>query len=413
VDVIPEAIAMKIDLSASVDIAKSAALRHPLWLLAWGVPLSLILSVILFDISTTNPNGSIHGVALWGRDFVNVYTSGHLAFQGKLDILYDVDAYRVFQNELFGAHKLQYHNYSYPPVTLLFTPLFALMPYYVALIVWLCGTGALFAWAARPFLRSVGVPIFLALLMPASLVNAWCGHYGFLIGALWLGAWNMMERRPVLAGAMIGAMVIKPHLAVLAPVMLAARGEWRAFFAATLTVIGLVAVSIIAFGPELWGTYLSNTAGTQAAMVDDVGTFFILMMPTIIPQLSLLGLPLFAAMLVQAVAAIATIVAIVRFRKIDVQSYALAGGLATFLILPYAFSYDMTVANLACLVGLARYCAKGGSTSQGLFLAIGFTVPVTVLTLSRLDAPVAPLFIAAALLCLFSQTRQEADVRVG
>lgn len=390
-----------------------AAFRQALWLVAWIVPLSLILSVILFDVSTTDSNGSIHGVALWGRDFVNVYTSGNLVLQGKLDILYDVDAYRAFQNELFGPGRLQYHNYSYPPVTLLFTPLFALMPYYVALAVWLCGTGALFAWAARPYLRSAGIPLFLAILLPASIVNSWCGHYGFLIGALWLGAWNLVERRPVLAGVMIGAMVIKPHLAVLAPVMLAARGYWRAFFAAALTVSGLIALSAAIFGAELWLTYLSNTAGTQAAMVDDVGTFFILMMPTIIPQLSLLGLPLFAAMLVQAVAAIAAIVAIVRFRKIDVQSYALAGGLATFLILPYAFSYDMTVANLACLVGLARYCARGGATSQGLFLAVASTVPVTVLTLSRLNVPVAPLFIAVALTCLFSQARQEANASVG
>ena len=97
-----------------------------------------------FDIWTTRPNGSIHGAALWGRDFANVFTSGNLFWQGKLDILYSVEAYRAFQDELFGPDMLKYHNYSYPPVSLLYTPLFALLPYYVALVAWLVGTGSLF-----------------------------------------------------------------------------------------------------------------------------------------------------------------------------------------------------------------------------------------------------------------------------
>lgn len=382
--------------------------RNPVWLAAWIIPLALILSVILFDVSTTLPNGSIHGAALWGRDFVNVYTSGHLVRAGRYDILYDVDAYRAFQDQLFGAGRLKYHNYSYPPVSLLYTPLFAFLPYYAALALWLAGTGALFVWAARPYLKSVGLPAALAVLMPASIVNMWAGHYGFLIGAMWLGAWNLLERRPILAGALIGAMIVKPHLAALAPLMLAARGEWRAFAAAGLTAGALVGLSALVFGADLWVTYLSATAGTQAAMVNDVGTFFILMMPTVVPQLSILGFPLQIAIAVQAFVALAAVFAVIRARHLDHRSFGLAGALATFLVLPYAFSYDMTAANLACLVGMAGYLARSGNGMQKAWLAIAFTVPVTILTMSRLGIAIAPLLLAGALYALTNQ-RQARD----
>ena len=129
------------------------------------------------------------GQALWGRDFVNVYSSGALALQGRLDILYDVEAYRAFQLGLFDG-ELQHHNYSYPPVSLLYTWLFALLPYPAAWVAWLALTGAPFASAARPLLRGVGLPGWVALLAPASIINLWAGHYGFLIGALWLFAWR-------------------------------------------------------------------------------------------------------------------------------------------------------------------------------------------------------------------------------
>ena len=387
--------------------------RNPFWLAAWIIPLALILSVILFDVSTTLPNGSIHGAALWGRDFVNVYTSGHLVWQGKFGILYDVDAYRAFQDQLFGPGRLKYHNYSYPPVSLLYTPLFALLPYYAALGVWLSGTGALFVWAARPYLKSVGLPAALAIFLPASIVNMWAGHYGFLIGALWLGAWNLLDRRPLAAGALIGAMIVKPHLAVLAPIMLAARGEWRAFAAAALTALGLIGLSALIFGPGLWLTYLTTTAGTQAAMVNDVGTFFILMMPTVVPQLSILGAPLQLALVIQAIVALLAIAAVLRLRHADSQTFGLAGAVATFLVLPYAFSYDMTAANLACLIAMAACFGKTGHPWQKTWLALAFTLPVTILTMSRLDIAIAPLILAGALYAMTRNGQPHAGTTQG
>ena len=129
-------------------------------------------------------------------------------------------------------------------------------------LVWLGGT-APFLWAARPYLRGAGLPAWVAILAPASIVNAWAGHYGFLIGGLWLAAFHILPRRPVLAGILIGCMIVKPHLAILAPIVFLYRREWRAFAAAACTVAALVGLSILVFGLDLWIVYLTKTALVQ------------------------------------------------------------------------------------------------------------------------------------------------------
>ena len=56
-------------------------------------------------------------------------------------------------------------------------------------------------------------------------------------------------RRPVLAGALLGALVIKPHLALLVPFWLAAGGQWRAFAAAAASAAGLL---VLAWAGHYW-----------------------------------------------------------------------------------------------------------------------------------------------------------------
>jgi hypothetical protein len=381
---------------AKADLAPKARIGG--WQAFWILTALIGGMLLLRDLVNTGAGLSIGGQALWGRDFVNVYSSGALALQGRLDILYDVDAYRAFQDGLF-AGELQHHNYSYPPVTLLYTWLFALVPYPVAWIGWLGLTGALFAAAARPLMRGAGLPAWAALVAPASLVNLWAGHYGFLIGALWLFAWRLLPRRPALAGLLIGLMVVKPHLAVLAPIVLLWRREWVAIAAAAATSAGLVALSAALFGPQLWLTYLTETAMLQAAMVDDVGAFFLTMMPTVSPALAIFGLPTLAASAIQAAVAVAAIAVLLRNLPRDSEEAGLATATATFLVLPYAFAYDMTVAGLAGLI-LFRRSLDGPSSLFRLAAGAAAFAPMAVMYLNLVRLPLTPLLIAFQLLAM-------------
>jgi hypothetical protein len=399
------------DWSGATPVA--AAPPDRLWRLAWIFVLVLVSLLFIQDIARTEftPWPSIRGVAIWGRDFANVYTSGILALEGRLDLLYDLKGYSAYQETLF-AGALSHHNYSYPPPTLLYTWAFALLPYPLALLSWLLLTGAAFAAAARPYLRDAGLPAWLALVAPATLLNVWAGHYGLLIGALWLGAFHLLPRRPALAGVLIGLMLVKPHLAILAPLILARRGEWRAFAAAGATVAGLVAVSALAFGPDLWRTWLSVTVGVQTAMVDDVGTYFLTMMPTIVPTVSALGFPGALAWTLQILAGGAALTALLLRMPADSRDLGLAAGVATFLVLPYAFNYDMTVPGLAALLMLARF-RREPETGSSFVLLLAFLLPLIVQTFGLLHLPAPALILAALLAMMLRQPRAEPALKPG
>ena len=383
------------------DASEAVAAARPAiggWQLFWA--LTAIVASMLFvrDLLLTGDRLSIGGDTLWGRDFVNVYSSGALALQGRLDLLYDPQAYQAFQLELFDG-ELKHHLYSYPPVTLLYTWLFALLPYEAAWIGWLAGTGALFALAARPYLREAGLPPWIAVLAPASIVNLWTGHYGLLLGALWLFAWHLLPKRPIAAGILIGLMVVKPHLAVLAPIVLLWRREWAAFAAAAATSIALAALSAIQFGTELWVTYLGETVMLHAVMVDDVGAFFLTLMPTLTPALAMLGVPTLAATIVQSVAAVAAIALLLRHMPNDSGRAGLATATATFLVLPYGFVYDMTVVGLAGLI-LFRAALEGRSRLFALAAGMAAFAPMAVMQLNLVRIPIGPLLIAFQLLAM-------------
>jgi len=387
--------------------ATPAASPERLWTLAWAFVLILVSLLFIQDAFATHftPWPSIRGTAIWGRDFANVYTSGSLALEGRLDLLYDLKGYSAYQDALFDG-ALRNHNYSYPPPTLLYTWAFALLPYPVALLSWLLLTGAAFAAAARPYLRDAGLPGWLALVAPATLLNVWAGHYGLLIGALWLGAFHLLPRRPVLAGVLIGLMLVKPHLAILAPLILARRGEWKAFAAAGATAGALVAVSALALGPDLWRTWLGVTVGVQGAMVDDVGTYFLTMMPTIVPTVSAFGFPGAVAWILQGLVAAGAVAALLRHMPKDSRAAGLAVAVATFLVLPYAFNYDMTVPGLAALLMLARLRRDPGSGPSFLLL-LAFLLPLIVQTFGLLHLPAPALILAALLALMLRQERAE------
>jgi len=328
-----------------------------------------------------------------GRDFSNLQAAGWLADHGRSSCVFDVDCFRMALLDHIGLLSLQ--NYSYPPHALFIAAPFGLLPYPAALALWTLLGIAFFAWAARPHLPS-GFPALLAPFTAAGCMNIWAGHYGFLFGALWLAAWHLLERRPRTAGLLIGLMIVKPHLALLMPFVLARRGDWTAFLFAALTASGLVLVSGLAFGWDYWASWVGGTLFTQAAMIGDTGQFFLRMMPTVAPSLLLAGLPSWAAWAAQAICGLAALAALWRFLPKDPVRAGLATACATLLVLPYAFVYDMTVVSLAALLVLYQ----GGTQMRPFWRAVAalaFLLPVMTVPLNGAGVPLAPLLTAFTL----------------
>jgi hypothetical protein len=133
-------------------------------------------------------------------------------------------------------------------------------------------------------------------------------------------------------------------------------------------------------------------------MVDDVGAYFLMMMPTLVPTFSAFGLPAAAAWTLQALAGGGAIAALLLRMPSDSRTAGLAGGVATFLVLPYAFNYDLTVPGLAALLLFARLRRDPGKGAT-LVAGLAFLLPLTVQTFGLLNFP-APVLILGGLLVL-------------
>jgi hypothetical protein len=65
-----------------------------------------------------------------------------------------------------------------------------------------------------------------------------------------IGIFAFLDRRPLLAGLLVGLLTIKPQLGVLIPVLLIASGRWRVFTVATVTALALAAAAVMLFGMQ-------------------------------------------------------------------------------------------------------------------------------------------------------------------
>ena len=355
----------------------------------WVLGGAFILLFLFRDLLLTE-HGMIGHSAYWGRDFINVWTGGHLIREGRFDILYNVSAYADYQRGLFG--EIDRHNYSYPPVTFPIASLLSLLPYWVALVTWTGGTAALFIWAARPWWPERAGPAWLAVLTPAALVNIWAGHYGFLLGALFLLGWQKLDEKPRLAGLFFGLMLIKPHLAILIPLVLLIRRKWEAIGWAAATVAALVAITSALYGWAAWDQFLFRTSGVQLKLIDAGASFFGLMSTsTITAMLALSGSWAFAIAAYVATASVAIwMVVKTAVSRVATRDLAFLVATATFLVLPYCFNYDLPVVMVGALWLLTRDTLEGPDRRLAMY---GFLAPQLGMVLAALGFPLMPLML--------------------
>jgi alpha-1,2-mannosyltransferase len=365
---------------------RSTMSNGPWWMLG-GI---FIIAFMARDYMVSS-GGVIEHSAFWGRDFINVWTGGHLIQDGHIGTLYDLRAYAEYQRSLFG--DIGPHNYSYPPVSFPLAVAFSLLPYPLALGSWVIGTGALFIWAARPWWPKNAGPVWLAVLTPAALVNIWAGHYGFLVGALFLLGWRRLDDRPVQAGIFFGLLLIKPHLAIFIPLALLIRGDWRAIASAAATVCVLILATGLWYGWAPWQNFLFGTSGVQAGMIDAGHTFFGIMSCSAATAVLRIGAGWPIAIAVQLAFAVAAIamVCTAASRRVSTANLALIVATATFLLLPYSFNYDLTVVMIAAL---SIWPQSQYSHVDRRLALYGFLSPQIGMVLSAFYVPVMPLMLA-------------------
>lgn len=366
--------------------------------LTWVLGGAFIVSFALRDLLLTH-GLVIDNMVVWGRDFANVWTGGHIINDGLVSKLYNVSAYQAYQRELFGP--IGQHSFSYPPITFPISAALAHLPYPVALTIWQVSGIIFFISAAKPWWPDRIGPVWLAVLTPAALVNLWAGQYGFFIGGLFLLGWRQVElRRPILAGIFFGLMLIKPQLAVLVPFALVLRREWAAIVSAAITVLVLFATSTFEYGFQPWRDLFFGTGPFLASLINARGSFFGFMSTSAATAAFSRGASLPLALACQLVFAAGGLYAIVAsaLSKAPLREFALLTATATFVVLPYGFNYDMTVPMLGALFVMAT---ADRSKMDWRLAFYGFIAPQFGMLLAAAGLPLMPIMIAGLLCAQF------------
>ncbi len=326
--------------------------------LPWVVKVALLTAplVLVFSGISDLPflaQGKFGGHVV-GRDFLNYWSGSRLFLSGHLSTLYDPAAYSAYLRRTWGE-GFGALSFSYPPTFLPFIAWLGLLRYALALALWsLLGAGLLVA-AGWPYTKRPSIIIAL-VLAPAVLVCLDDGQNGLIIGAMLVAALRLVDRRPVLAGVLIGLLTVKPQLGVLLPIALICAGRWKTIGAATATAIGLAALTVLVVGVEPWRLYLEKTLPYQGLLYHGDGMWRA-MTPSPAIAVSVAGGTWPLAWAVQALVSVSMIaLTAVLFlgrargrREIDaVDRIVLIA--ATFLATPYGFNYDMPALALCLLL---------------------------------------------------------------
>ncbi|HSQ96788.1 MAG TPA: glycosyltransferase family 87 protein [Croceibacterium sp.] len=271
-----------------------------------------------------------------GSDFLAFWGAAKAVLAGLPQSAYDLQWQQRVQT---SAGFTGWYAFVNPPPFLFVTAPFGVFSVPLGWIAWVVVTYALWAWA--------GVKTFprlwlLVLVFPGALIAAGHAQNGFVTGALLLGGVALLDRRPLAAGALLGALIVKPHLALLVPFWLAAGGRWRTFLAAGLSAVGLLALSWLAFGTAAMLAY-SDSWQASAAIMRSADPEFFLKMATLYGQVRVYAGATAATVAAAALALAMVAMTMASWRRFGQDGMATGAAMlaATALASPYLFSYDL------------------------------------------------------------------------
>ncbi len=180
-------------------------------------------------------------------DFLSFWAAGRMIVDGAGAQIYDIEAHRAVERTVTTGGLLPF---PYPPPFALLLAPFGSLPFGVGFTAWVGLTGLFYVAAARAWM-----PAKLALAQPSVLVNGFIGQNAFLTSGLFLAGLHLLKTRPLLAGAVLGLLVIKPQLAIMLPVAMIAGRHWHAVAGGTLSASALLLIGYVALGGASYAAF--------------------------------------------------------------------------------------------------------------------------------------------------------------
>jgi len=387
-------------MAGFIEVLRSGAwlTRERMRLVAWLL-LAFSLAAVVFVVATSDGLNDRFGRPL-GTDYSNVYAAGSYVLDGEASAPFDPPRQFARERAIFGP-ATQFYGWHYPPFFLGLAALLATIPYWLSLLVWQGATLVLYLLSIRAIASTTDVSSIdwlpLALAFPAVIVCLGQGHNGFLTAALFAAALTQLDRRPLLAGLLIGLIAYKPQFGLLWPLALAASGRWRAFAAAATTVAVLAGLVTLAFGAEVWSAFLASTKFTRLVVLEhgDTGWYKI---QSVFSWVRMWGGSIDLAYAVQGVVTLAGAAAVTWLwrGKVAFPLKAAALLIGTVLVTPYSLDYDLMLLAPAIAYLAADGIERGFAPWQKTTLAMLWIVPL--LARSVPQATLIPLAVPIMLL---------------
>jgi hypothetical protein len=348
-------------------VVERRVFERPLWLTRERIALysaaALVCQLILIGIWAAScwvlhiesvPPLGIDFRVFWSTSFLSLHDGALAAF----------DPHLLSATEDSLRPKGMFAPWVYPPTFQLIVYPLALLPYAASYFAFVCigiGIGSCLI-ACRSAMRTRPLPWISVIAFPGIWVAVICGQNSLITLALAAGALGLLERRPILAGMCAGALVIKPQLAVLLPLLFLCGRHFRAFGAMAATAVSLCLVSEILFGFPVWLEFIRTLSWFDTVVLNDEN--LMRAMPTVFGIARRFGISKDAAYVVHAAFALPVVIAtaILWIRRLSVEIRFAAAVVATLLAQPYLIYYDLAWLLLPIIYWSAETLKRGSRT---------------------------------------------------
>lgn len=278
-----------------------------------------------------------------GRDFLPFYAAAKQVLAGHIHDLYtELGSYNATHLLVPEATNgtISHWPWPYPPHYFLLLAPFAILPYELALFAWLAVSLLLpslvlwCGWRVRGFLfiaTILNINIFICLIM---------GQNALILSAIAGLGISLANKRPLISGICFAILSIKPHFAVLIPIILLLGGYKKVFFYTIFSTLCLILITSLAFGFDIWGIALKNSSAVgNISFSPEIWTFSIYSTYRALLSLGFSSSYAWTWHFVVAGFAIYGLQKIWR-GKYPLATKWLAFGIAALLFSPFSFAYD-------------------------------------------------------------------------
>jgi hypothetical protein len=345
-------------------------------------------------------------------DFTAFWSASYLAINDAPIAVFDAEKMSAAHRAAIPDSEYTF-EWFYPPTFLLFVLPLALLPYALSYLVWTVFTYLALNFALSKFIATRWA-FFGLLAFPGVLMNALTGQNGLLVAALFTLACFTLDKRPVVAGILIGLISIKPQFGVLWPVALLCGRHWSAFASATVSTVALATIALIVFDVELWVEFLKRIASVQQNT--DSGLTDWIKLPTVYGSGRLLGFgaaPSYTLHLIIAAGAIILMgLAWAKHTPIEIRASLLA--LATLIVLPRLFFYDLALLALPISLMTVTGLKSGWRPYERPLLLLAWLTPLIGLILAiALKVHLTPIVLASLLFAAWQRSVPETKTAPG